>query len=188
MKDDLKSITVQEALERFKNGETTGAIAKELGVNRSTISRRLNSIGYRWDKLLKVWTWDHDEPQPLDDLLYVSKSGAGSKPQVNTKYIQRSTKDSLDNDNIQTKGLSNNDLILIKDLLQQFKREKEEQHEESLHQRIMGLSVQERRKRTMVLTENAIQLLDDLAKKTRFNKSDLLEVAIQDLYKKYGNS
>ncbi len=26
MKDDPKSITVQEALERFKNGETTGAI------------------------------------------------------------------------------------------------------------------------------------------------------------------
>lgn len=186
MKDDPKSITVQEALERFKNGETTGAIAKELGVNRSTISRRLNSIGYRWDKLLKVWTWDHDEPQPLDDLLYVSKSGAGSKPQVNTKYIQKEEKD-LSN-KINTYGLSQDDIMVIKDLLKDLKKEKEKQHEESLHQRIMGLSVQERRKRTMVLTENAIQLLDDLAKKTRFNKSDLLEVAIQDLYKKYGNS
>ena len=57
---------------------------------------------------------------------------------------------------------------------------------DSLLERISGLNKASHKvRKTIVIDENVAKLLDQLAEEKRVNKSDLLEIALLDLFERY---
>jgi hypothetical protein len=60
--------------------------------------------------------------------------------------------------------------------------------ENSLLARISGLEKGQKTRKTIVINHKVGELLDQFAEQSRFNKSDLLEIAILDLIERYNKN
>ncbi|WP_207120023.1 hypothetical protein, partial [Bacillus velezensis] len=47
---------VREVLERVKNGENMTAIAYDIGLSRSALTKKMNKIGFVFDRAVKEYT------------------------------------------------------------------------------------------------------------------------------------
>ncbi|WP_134702617.1 helix-turn-helix domain-containing protein [Ammoniphilus sp. YIM 78166] len=175
---------LEELLLRLNQGESMTQICDQLGIHRRTISRRLNHLGYLYDKEQKRWKWSRKGEEPL--LLQITDDLTTSKVILSNPYIPRVERSGLEE-------FSQEDREDLRKMLDEWRGRQglEKGDEKELFQRVKALpaySSQQKEKKTFVLPFDVIQIVDEFANRERMNKSDLLQIALQDFFAKYGES
>lgn len=163
-------------------------ICDQLGIHRRTISRRLNHLGYQYNKEQKRWKWSGKGEEPL--LLQITDDLNTSKVILSNPYISGV-------EQYGSEEFSLEDREDLKKMLEEWRSRqglglgKEAGEEKELYQRVKALpaySSHQKEKKTFVLPLDVIQLVDEFANRERLNKSDLLQIALQDFFAKYKES
>jgi hypothetical protein len=87
-------------------------------------------------------------------------------------------------------GFSPEEIAILRELIRGYVLD-DQQDRDVLYQRIVTLKAGKKVRKTIIINEEVGVLLDKFAEHQKFNKSDLMEIAILDLIKKYserGNS
>lgn len=56
---------IGELLQKLEK-QSMSEVCREIGVNPTTVQRKLKSLGYKWNNSARKWFWDGKEAQPLD--------------------------------------------------------------------------------------------------------------------------
>lgn len=194
---------VGEVLELLSKSENTVAsIAKSIeGIGEKKLREAIRKAGYEFrNKGEKGWHFIGEGDQPFDksifDFVTVSsvkrldvKSSHENSHNVNNKennmneiVKQGSQKTSHDGE----LNFTQEEMNAIKEMVQEYMKEKEHQTKRDiLHKRIMMIEKGEKTRKTIVISDSVGAKLDKFAEEKRFNKSDLLEIAILDLINRY---
>ncbi|WP_338368073.1 hypothetical protein, partial [Enterococcus faecium] len=90
------------------------------------------------------------------------------------------------NDPLGEPQFTKEELTTLKEMIQEYIQEKRNQtSRDRLHIRIMKLQKEERTRKTVVMSESVAKKFDDFAEKMKFNKSDILELALVDFIRSY---
>ncbi|MGH0741931.1 hypothetical protein ACQVQ2_26585, partial [Bacillus paranthracis] len=73
---------VETLMQRLKDGDTMKIIAGELGLNPSTVQRKLKKLGYAYSNSTKEWSWNGEGEEPLS--LDITESGPRQQSDVKT--------------------------------------------------------------------------------------------------------
>jgi hypothetical protein len=173
------------------------------------LKKALNQAGYTYsNKAPKGWSFSGEGTGPLDHNIfnYVNSdspevwkkveipSTVQSDPHENEINVQldsprpKSTGESVVK-SISQEGYSKlmyEELKAIRGLLQPNQSHVNRVSPSSLLDRIVGLDRDaEKTRKTIVINEEVAKQLDDFSKKKRINKSDLIELALLDLFERY---
>jgi metal-responsive CopG/Arc/MetJ family transcriptional regulator len=181
-------------------GNTVARVAKEqAGIGEKRLRTALNTAGYEFrNKGQKGWFYIGEGQEPLDKNLsdYVTGSNTTVRSTASTsnkRQVIYSRSDLAKNH----KGMqvdhtlgeiqfTREELTALKEMIQEYIKEKRNQTpRDRLHIRIMKLEKEERTTKTVVISESVAQKFDDFAEKMRFNKSDILELALMDFISSY---
>jgi metal-responsive CopG/Arc/MetJ family transcriptional regulator len=181
-------------------GNTVARVAKEqAGIGEKRLRTALNTAGYEFrNKGQKGWFYIGEGQEPLDKDLsdYVTESNTTGRSTTSTSNKRRviySRSDLAKNhkgmqvDHILGESqFTREELTALKEMIQEYIKEKRNQTpRDRLHIRIMKLEKEERTRKTVVISESVAQRFDDFAEKMRFNKSDILELALMDFISSY---
>lgn len=168
---------VKILLDKLTEGETMKAIANEIGVSSSTISRKLNKLGYVWDNSTKVWNWEKEGEQPLEhDLFQVPITDISHKGEEQVKKHSPSIHSQF------TLG----EVAAIKEMLNDWKEGKTKVFETvPLYERIKALIAEEKIRKTIVINKTISERLDTFSEGEKANKSDIIELALNDFFERY---
>ncbi|TKH02731.1 hypothetical protein FC682_20910 [Peribacillus simplex] len=100
----------------------------------------------------------------------------------------------LDVNSVRTKGekyvhtgFTSEEVAILRELIREYVLldDQQDSHKDALYQRVVTLKAGKKVRKTIVINEEVGALLDRFADHQKFNKSDLMEIAILDLVKKY---
>ncbi|MGR5921077.1 ribbon-helix-helix domain-containing protein [Bacillus paranthracis] len=186
---------VFEVLESLKKGEKLKEIAIVLGINNSTLQRKLKALGYAFDSSTKEWFYNNkDNPEPLEENIMDmvkrnSKSGVNDSPRIIQGNKSR-TKGELEvkhgNTVKESEVLTGEDIADLHEMLLFWRtdRERAKRHK-TLHEEIKTLKRDDRTRKTVILSKEVAKRLDKLSERERFDKSDLLELALEHFLSEY---
>lgn len=186
---------VSEVLERLKNGENLKSISEALGVDSSTLRRKMKNLGYIFDNSTKEWSYsgtDSTEPLEQDVMELVKTSNkrtSNNSPKViknNTEKSKSEKKVEQSNKNEEKDVFSTEDIADLHEMLTEWRMQRDKQSKyKSLHEEIKALKRENRKRKTVILSEDVANRLDALSDRERFDKSDLLEVALEHFLGEY---
>jgi hypothetical protein len=181
-------------------GNTVAKVAKEqAGIGEKRLRTVLNTAGYEFrNKGQKGWFYIGEGQEPLEkdlsDYITVSNTTAQSTaPTSNKRQVIYSRSDLAKNhkgrqvnDTLGEPQFTKEELTTLKEMIQEYIQEKRNQtSRDRLHIRIMKLQKEERTRKTVVMSESVAKKFDDFAEKMKFNKSDILELALMDFISSY---
>lgn len=205
-------MTVREVIEKLSMpGNTLETTAREInGVSKKTLQRALELYGYQYsNKGKRGWHYvsTRDENLILDrdieEVFYKGSYSFSDPSNKNTKEpisltISRDVKENDINHSQEVNSMGPLDshrseiqftieeLAALKGFVGEYLNEKQHQTKRGiLHKRIMNLEKTDKVRKTIVISDTVGEKLDEFAASTRFNKSDLLEIAILDLINRY---
>ncbi len=181
--------------ELSKPGQTVAGIAKQIeGVGEKRLKNALNQVGYRFrNQSPKEWFFAAEGSQPLDKSIFdyvkpdshsyhteTHKPGENNTPDVNSISHTGET-------NVKDYSkLMYDELKAIRSLLQKHNRKNTVNVSNDLLERISGLNkAAEKTRKTIVIDKTISEQLDQFAKEKRVTKSNLLELALLDLFNRY---
>ncbi|MBK5482850.1 hypothetical protein JFV29_13300 [Peribacillus sp. TH16] len=191
---------IKEVLDELSmKGNTVAKIAKNKAkIGEKKLKEALHNTGYEYhNKNPKVWFYAGEGEQPLYQSVFefinvqtslpVVKQDSPRKPQVNSLDV-KSVRNEGEH-NVHT-GFTPEEVAILRDLIRIYVLD--EQHKENqgdrddLYQRVITLEKKgDKVRKTIVINREVGSLLDKFADQQKFNKSDLIEIAILDLIKKY---
>lgn len=170
------------------NGEmTTPAVAKEVGVSKDTLSRRLKIVGYEYNNSSKKYEYNGD----LNEKSKVDETDFSTL--YNKKFVNKSDK----NNNIESKKTENNnvevsennDIHLTNDEKLFIKKLCEHQSDIRLSIDFSMLPIRNKtKKHQMEISEKTYNDFEEFAKRMkdkRFSKNDLMEIALVRLMREF---
>lgn len=181
-------------------GNTVAKVAKEqAGIGEKRLRTVLNTAGYEFrNKGQKGWFYIGEGQEPLEkdlsDYITVSNTTAQSTAPINNKRqviysrsdLAKNDKGDQVNDTLGQSQFTKEELTTLKEMIQEYIQEKRNQtSRDRLHIRIMKLKKEERTRKTVVMSESVAKKFDDFAEKRKFNKSDILELALVDFISSY---
>lgn len=192
---DVGGMKVSEVLQRLREGEKLKEIAGVLGINDSTLQRKMKSLGYGFDTSKKVWFYnDKDNPEPLEknimDMVKLSKkSSVNSSHKViqdNKNETKGEIKGKQGNTVKESEVLTSEDIADLQEILSFWRTERERSKRyKNLHEEIKALRRDDRTRKTVILSKEVAERLDKLSERERFDKSDLLELALEHFLSEY---
>nr|WP_324253416.1 hypothetical protein [Bacillus sp. RIT694] len=197
---------VIDIVELTNGTRTMPDVAKELGVSKDTLRRRLNSVGYKYDNSLKktVYKGEESEKNQIDNLLIsdlVQKKAENNqkKTERNQKEI-RKTSENNQNDNVEIlnggqeevrnkseknqSDFTESEILALKQLLHIVKSD-----EAKLFLELASLpQSKESKKSSIVIGKEIHEQFEEFAKpfgSKRISKFSLIELALYEFMKKY---
>lgn len=192
---------VREVIERLNNGTKAAALAKELGLADKRFREELKKLGFEYSNSLKAWGGGEDAGKYLDISIfdYVPQKGnrrKGSTSQGSNKEVKGTTQRTARTSNTDSpKGntedemqFTQSEISALKEIAKQFISEKDnETHRERLHKRIIKLPNEDMTRKTVVINKAIGDRLDAFTSRMKFNKSDILSLALSDFLDRYEN-
>ncbi|TCN16907.1 hypothetical protein [Mesobacillus foraminis] len=181
-------------------GNTVARVAKEqAGIGEKRLRMILNTAGYEFrNKGQKGWFYIGEGQEPLEkdlsDYSTVSNKTVQSTAPISNKRqviysrsdLAKNHKDDQVNDTLGQSQFTKEELTTLKEMIQEYIQEKRNQtSRDRLHIRIMKLKKEERIRKTVVMSESVAKKFDDFAEKMKFNKSNILELALIDFISSY---
>lgn len=193
------TLKIREVLERLNNGTKAAALAKELNLADKRFREEMKKLGFEYSNSTKAWDGDEESEQYLDKSIFEyvpPKGNRGVKSNShndNSKVITTKQKTSqvsnLNSPESNTKGeikFTSEQILALKEIANQFINEQaEETHRERLHKRIIKLPNEDMTRKTVVINKAIGDRLDAFAGKMKFNKSDILSLALADFLDRY---
>ncbi len=197
---------VIDIVELTNGTRTMPDVAKELGVSKDTLRRRLNSVGYKYDNSLKktVYKGEESEKNQIDNLLIsdlVQKKAENNqkKTERNQKEIRKTSEDNQ-NDNVEIlnggqeevrnkseknqSDFTESEILALKQLLHIVKSD-----EAKLFLELASLpQSKESKKSSIVIGKEIHEQFEEFAKpfgSKRISKFSLIELALYEFMKKY---
>ncbi|MFD9628326.1 hypothetical protein [Peribacillus muralis] len=190
-------------------GNTIAKIAKKkIPIGEKKLKEALHNAGYKYrNSGQKGWYYVGDGEEPLYTSVFEFIKLNNNHPNVkqatpmhaiNVKQVSSTSshdfkKDSppipLNVNSIRTQEhteFTPEERAILRDLIRGFVlNDQQDSHGDDLYQRIVTLGKGTKVRKTIVINEEVGALLDSFAEQQKFNKSDLIEIAILDLVKKY---
>jgi hypothetical protein len=181
-------------------GNTVARVAKEqAGIGEKRLRMILNTAGYEFrNKGQKGWFYIGEGQEPLEkdlsDYSTVSNKTVQSTAPISNKRqviysrsdLAKNHKDDQVNDTLGQSQFTKEEVTTLKEMIQEYIQEKRNQtSRDRLHIRIMKLKKEERIRKTVVMSESVAKKFDDFAEKMKFNKSNILELALIDFISSY---
>ncbi|MDR0171415.1 ribbon-helix-helix domain-containing protein [Bacillus paranthracis] len=183
---------VSEVLERLKNGENLKAIAEVLGIDSSTLRRKMKGLGYTFDNSTKEWSYSGtDSTEPLEqDVMGMVKTSNRKVSNNSPKVIPSNKKKTESENKVEHRNkidaFAAEDIADLHEMLAEWRMQRDKQSKyKSLHEEIKALKRENRKRKTVILSEDVANRLDALSDRERFDKSDLLEVALEHFLGEY---
>jgi hypothetical protein len=198
-------------------GNTIAKIAKDkASIGEKKLKEALHNAGYEYrNKNPKGWFYAREGEEPLYKSVFdfiepkTSSSNVKRDSHAGAFDVKRDShagafdvkRDShagaFDVNNTRTKGenpvhtgFSPEEIAILRELIRGYVLD-DQQDRDVLYQRVVTLKAGKKVRKTIIINEEVGVLLDKFAEHQKFNKSDLMEIAILDLIKKYserGNS
>lgn len=190
---------IREVIDKLNNGTKAAVLAKELGLADKRFREELKKLGFEYSNSTKAWDGDEESEKYLDKSIFdyvPPKGNRGVKPKssINNPKVVKKTQMTSRNSNVNS-PISNMDsefdftqeqILALKEIANQFINEKaEETHRERLHKRIIKLPNEDMTRKTVVINKAIGDRLDAFAGKMKFNKSDILSLALLDFLERY---
>ncbi|MEH6433353.1 hypothetical protein V7759_28510 [Bacillus sp. H7(2023)] len=197
---------VIDIVESTNGTRTMPDVAKELGVSKDTLRRRLNSVGYKYDNSLKktVYMGEESEKNQIDNLLIsdlIQKKAENN--QKKTERKQKEIRKTSENNQKETVGILNSgqeevrnkseknqsdftesEILALKQLLHIVKSD-----EAKLFLELASLpQSKESKKSSIVIGKEIHEQFEEFAKpfsNKRISKFSLIELALYEFMKKY---
>ena len=191
---------IKEVLDELSmTGNTVAKIAKyKAKIGEKRLKEALHNAGYEYrNKNPKGWFYAGEGEQPLYQSVFEFISVQTSLPDVKQNSPRKPQGISLDVNSVRNEGEYNihtgftpEEVAILRELIRGYVLD--DQHEDSqgdrddLYQRVVTLEKKgDKVRKTIVINREVGSLLDKFAEQQKFNKSDLIEIAILDLVKKY---
>lgn len=197
-----------------KENQTVAVIAKTIeGISEKPLRNALKVAGYEYsNQNPKGWKFIGEGEEPLDKSIfdYVRKNRGSTNvkrtsPSREVNVNNTTPKDELDVNIIhtdsheihksnspepptttETNSFSPGEVEILKEMLNEWKVKKEKVGKiELLHERIKQLDPSDKQRRTIVIDRKVGTTFDEFCKEQRFNKSDIVELAILDFIERY---
>jgi hypothetical protein len=190
-------------------GNTIAKIAKEkVHIGEKKLKEALHNAGYEYrNSGQKGWHYVGEGEEPLYTSVFEFIKSKNSHPKVkqNTPIhafnVNQSSHDTkkgshsipLDVNSVRAQDKSSinteftpEERAILRDLIRGYVlNDQQDSHGDDLYQRVVTLEKGTKVRKTIVINEEVGALLDSFADQQKFNKSDLIEIAILDLVKKY---
>lgn len=186
-------------------GNTIAKIAKEkVGVGEKKLKAVLHNAGYEYrNSGQKGWYYVGDGEEPLYKSVFefieskrsspkVKQTSPISSPKVKETSPTSSQPVELDVNRGRNEGepdFTPEEKAILKELIRAYvldeKHDNQSSRDDDLYQRVFALEKGKKVRKTIVINEEVGALLDRFADQQKFNKSDLIEIAILDLVEKY---
>ncbi|MFI8496725.1 hypothetical protein ACIGC1_28510 [Peribacillus butanolivorans] len=190
-------------------GNTITKIAKEkVRIGEKKLKEALHNAGYEYrNSGQKGWYYIGEGEEPLYTSVFEFIKSNNSHPKVkqttpiHALNVNQSShdmkKDShpipLDVNSVRTQDKSSiptdftpEERTILRELIRGYVlNDQQDSHGDDLYQRVVTLEKGKKVRKTIVINEEVGALLDSFADQQKFNKSDLIEIAILDLVKKY---
>ncbi|MGJ3195478.1 hypothetical protein [Peribacillus frigoritolerans] len=186
-------------------GNTIPKIAKEkVHIGEKKLKEALHNAGYEYrNSGQKGWHYVGEGEEPLYTSVFEFINSKNSHPKVkqtspihafNVNQSSHDTKrDShpipLDVNSVRTQDhteFTPEERAILRDLIRgHVLNDQQDSPGDDLYQRVVTLEKGKKVRKTIVIDEEVGALLDNFADQQKFNKSDLIEIAILDLVKKY---
>lgn len=190
---------IREVIDKLNNGTKAAALAKELGLADKRFRGELKKIGFEYSNSTKAWGGDEESQKYLDKSIFdyvPPKGNRGVKPKSpndepkvikSTQVTSRVSNINSPKSNIKGESeFTSEQILALKEIANQFINEQaEETHRERLHKRIIKLPNEDMTRKTVVINKAVGDRLDVFASKTKFNKSDILSLALADFLDRY---
>jgi hypothetical protein len=169
-------LTVQELFHKIKEGESISKVSIRLGIDRSTIGKRLKRIGYKYDNISKSYKYEGEGEEPLEYNLLEDIS-----PNIiQGEFIQ----DEHEKESRFTQGeFTQDEINMLKEIIVSWKGGGTD-NKDDLRDRIEELEKGDRVRDTVVMDKGIWKKVNQY-KKRGFNKSDVLHLALIDFFQKY---
>lgn len=193
------TLRIREVLERLNNGTKAAALAKELNLADKRFREEMKKLGFEYSNSTKAWGGDDQSQQYLDNSIFdhvPPKGNRGVKPKLpndNSKVVRTPQITSQDSNIYSSKSntegeveFTKEQILALKEIANQFINEKEnETQRDVLHKRIIKLPNEDMTRKTVVINKAVGDRLDAFASKMKFNKSDILSLALNDFLDRY---
>ncbi|MEE3956141.1 hypothetical protein [Peribacillus frigoritolerans] len=190
-------------------GNTIAKIAKEkVRIGEKKLKEALHNAGYEYrNSGQKGWYYIGEGEEPLYTSVFEFIKSNNSHPKVkqitpirafNVNQSSHDTKKGshpipLNVNSARTQDKSSihteftpEERAILRDLIRGYVlNDQQDSHDDDLYQRVVTLEKGKKVRKTIVINEEVGALLDSFADQQKFNKSDLIEIAILDLVKKY---
>ncbi|MES1042617.1 hypothetical protein [Peribacillus simplex] len=190
-------------------GNTIAKIAKEkVRIGEKKLKEALHNAGYEYrNSGQKGWYYIGEGEEPLYTSVFEFIKSNNSHPKVKQIIptrafnVNQSTHDTkkdsrpipLNVNSTRTQDKSSihteftpEERAILRDLIRGYVlNDQQDIHDDDLYQRVVTLEKGKKVRKTIVINEEVGDLLDSFADQQKFNKSDLIEIAILDLVKKY---
>ncbi|MGE7596511.1 hypothetical protein ACQKMY_25870 [Peribacillus frigoritolerans] len=197
---------IKELLDELSiTGNTIAKIAKEkVGVGEKKLKAVLHNAGYEYrNSGQKGWYYVGDGEEPLYASVFefveskrsspkVKRTSPVSSPNVKETSPASSQPVVLDVNKGRNEGepdFTPEEKAILKELIRAYvldeKQDNQSSRDDDLYQRVFALEKGKKVRKTIVINEEVGALLDKFADQQKFNKSDLIEIAILDLVDKY---
>ncbi|EJR94664.1 hypothetical protein IKO_05932 [Bacillus cereus VDM034] len=190
---------IRGVLEKLNNGTKAAALAKELNLADKRFREGMKKLGFEYSNSTKAWDGNEEAEKYLDNSIFEhvppkgnrgvkTKSHSDNKEVVKTLQTT-SQKSNFDSPKSNTEGeikFTSEQILALKEIANQFINEQaEETHRERLHKRIIKLPNEDMTRKTVVINKAVGDRLDAFAGKMKFNKSDILSLALADFLDRY---
>ncbi|MGG0413723.1 hypothetical protein [Peribacillus simplex] len=186
-------------------GNTIAKIAKEkVLIGEKKLKEALHNAGYEYrNSGQKGWYYVGEGEEPLYTSVFEFIKSNNSHPKVNQTTpihafnVNQSSHDTkkdshpipLDVNSVRTQNhteFTPEERTILRDLIRGYVlNDQQGSPGDDLYQRVVTLEKGKKVRKTIVINEKVGALLDSFADQQKFNKSDLIEIAILDLVKKY---
>lgn len=178
-------------------------LRKFLNTRDTTIREVFNSLGYFYNKSQHEWQRDADVPDKdmtfNEALAQLKAVSSRQTPKVNRKLIEVNkelikTNNELIETNSQQNleilnaiGLSENEFHVLKKMIQE-RIQQEDSHEQlPIFNEIAKLNTRSRKNKTYYISEELVAEVDRVADELNIKKSQLVEVALLEFFKRHGS-
>lgn len=187
---------LSELAKRLKDGESLKSFESVFNLNVTTLQRKLKKVGFAFDNSTKVWSYGKGPELPEDlaeqDASNIFKSNNSNtnitkvKTQSNTdvKASNKKKSDSNTDSNINDVSITLEEYKVIQEMLTWYKGITGEEGL-SLHERTKLLGDDTKTRKTFAISPETDKQITELANKERLQKSEILSLAVKDLYNKY---
>ncbi|HDX9655205.1 TPA: hypothetical protein ROY23_005775 [Bacillus wiedmannii] len=181
-------------------------VAKELGISKDTLRRRLNSVGYKYDNSLKrtIYKGEESEKNQIDDLLIsdlIQKKAENNQKKTESnrnnirKTSEKNQKETVEKLNVGKEEVGNkseknqsdfteSEILALKQLVHIVKSD-----EAKLFLELASLpQSKESKKSSIVISKDIHEQFEEFAKpfgSKRISKFSLIELALYEFMKKY---
>lgn len=197
---------VIDIVELTNGTRTMPDVAKELGISKDTLRRRLNSVGYKYDNSLKrtIYKGEESEKNQIDDLLIsdlIQKKAENNQKKTESnrnnirKTSEKNQKETVEKLNVGKEEVGNkseknqsdfteSEILALKQLVHIVKSD-----EAKLFLELASLpQSKESKKSSIVISKDIHEQFEEFAKpfgSKRISKFSLIELALYEFMKKY---